>query len=406
MSSPVLSYCLNVHPAETLDEVVALLQGPVARARAAWRGASSRMGVGLWLPLAAARAIAEDDGAAARTRDALASAGLFAYTVNAFPIGGFHRERVKEAVYRPTWLDAARSDYTRLACRALARLLPGGARGSVSTVPVSWRGFGDADAGGLARAGAHLGALAADLLALEDATGHEVSLALEPEPRCTLETTAEAADFLEAHVFSGAGRAALVAHGHTPARAEAALRRLVGVCVDTCHLACVFEPLGPALDALARRGVRVPKAQLSAAPELARPAENDDGRRRLAAFAEPRYLHQTFGREANGLVVGVEDLGQALDERARLAPAFARAEQLRTHFHVPLCWPGEPALGTTRGELEAGLAALARATDHLEVETYTFAVLPEGFASDVVAMVTDELRWAEAALRAQGVTPR
>lgn len=401
---PVLSYCQNVHPAETVDALVAVLEGPAARVRAAWRP-DGRMGAGLWLPLDVARAIATDEQAAARVRGALEAAGLFAFSANAFPIGGFHAARVKETVYRPSWLDPARVDYTRLACRALARLLPEGARGSVSTVPVSWRAAGEHDDASLARAGEHLADVVADLLLLEDATGHEVSLALEPEPRCALETTAELVAFLEAHVFAGAGRARLEARGLPREGAEAALRRLVGACVDTCHLAVAFEPVVAALERLDAAGVRVVKAQLSAALDLERAPTNAAGRRRLAAFDEPRYLHQTFGRTRTGQVVAAEDLRDALDERGDLRPAFAAADRLRTHFHVPLHWPGDAELGTTRGELEAGLGALSRATDHLEVETYTFDVLPAALRrGDVVDMVTEELRWAEATLRAHGVT--
>lgn len=407
MTSPVLSYCHNVHPAETLDALVAVLEGPAARVRAAWRP-EREMGAGLWLPLEAARAIATDDAAAARVRAALDAADLFAFTANAFPMGGFHAARVKETVYRPSWLEPARVDYTRLACRALARLLPPGARGSVSTVPVSWRAFGEDDPAALGRAGEHLAEVVADLLLLEEASGHEVALALEPEPRCVIETTGELVAFLEAHVFAGAGRARLEARGLPREGAEAALRRHVGACVDACHLAVVFEPLPAALERLEAAGVRVVKAQLSAALDVERARTNAAGRRRLAAFDEPRYLHQTSGLLADGRVVTVEDLRLALDDGGGLTPTLAQAERLRTHFHVPLHWPGGDDLGTTRDELQAGLEALARATTHLEVETYTFDVLPRALRprdDDVAAMVTDELRWAEAALLAHGATP-
>ncbi len=402
---PLLSYCHNVHPAETVDALVAVLAGPAARVRAAWRP-DQRMGAGLWLPLEVARAVATDDGAADRVRGALEAAGLFAFSVNAFPIGGFHAARVKETVYSPSWLDAARVDYTRLACRALARLLPEGARGSVSTVPVAWRPFAEHDDACFARAGEHLAEVVADLLLVEDATGHELALALEPEPRCALETTAELVGFLERHVFAGAGRTRLEARGLPREGAEAALRRHVGACVDACHLSVVFEPVDAALARLDAAGVRVVKAQLSAALDVERATTNAAGRRRLAAFDEPRYLHQTFGLTPAGEVVGAPDLRDALDAAGELTAPFAAAERLRTHFHVPLHWPGDADLGTTRGELEAGLGALVRATDHLEVETYTFDVLPQALrGGDVVAMVTEELRWAEAALRAHGVDP-
>ncbi len=409
---PALGYCLNVHPAETVDALVAALEGP---ARAAAAAAGAPLGAGLWLPREVASALATDDGAVERVRAALAAGGLFAFTANAFPIGGFHAARVKEAVYRPTWLEPLRLDFTLDACRALARLLPPGARGSVSTVPVSFRAFGhdDPTAPTLARAGALLGAAALALRRLEGETGRALALALEPEPRCTLETTGEAAAFLEAHVFGGAGRDVLRAAGLPDEEAEAELRDRVGLCVDACHLACVFEPLPEALEALARRGVRVVKAQLSSALELRLPADRPAARARLAGFAEPRYLHQTHGQRPGpaGAPVRVDalDLPDALAADGALAPAFEGVDVLRTHFHVPLAWPGDgddvpegARLTTTRPELERGLAALARATDHLEVETYTFDVLPAAVRAqvggDVAAMTAREVAWARAAL--------
>lgn len=406
MQPPVLTYCLNVHPAERLDELVALLRGPAARVRALWSPDRPR-GAGLWLPLAAAAELARDEGAVERARAALDEAGLFACTANAFPIGGFHAASVKRAVYRPTWSDPARLDYTRLAARALARLLPEGEPGTLSTVPISYRAFGE-DEAGLERAARHLGQLALDLRRLEEESGRPLALALEPEPLCTLETTAEAVAFVEERLLRGPGREPLRAAGLSASQAEAELRRRIGVCLDVCHLACQFETVDEALTRLAAAGVRVVKAQLSSALELTRPATNEPGRRRLAAFAEPRYLHQSIGLTAAGQRLVAEDLPDLLDGEARLAPAFEAAERVRTHFHVPLCWGGDPELGTTRAVLEDGLAALARATDHLEVETYTFSVLPPAdlarYEGDVVRMVVEELRWTEAALAARGVT--
>lgn len=388
---------MNVHPGETLADLLANLAGPVRRVREAWRGAAP-LGLGLWLPGQAARAIAGDPALADEVRASLAAHDLFAYTVNAFPIGDFHAESVKRAVYRPSWAQPERLSYTLAAAEALAALLPPGERGSLSTVPVSYKAFAEASE----PAGAALGRLAWELERLEAERGASLALALEPEPLATLETCAEAAAFLSEHVFSGSGAAALAAAGGPAgAQGEAILRARVGVCVDTCHLACAFEDLERGLQTLASAGVAVVKAQLSSALELRDPARNDAGWSRLLEFAEPRYLHQTCGRARSGELLTWEDLDQ-LDERARAC------ELLRTHFHVPLSWAGDEALGTTRPELERGLSALAAATDHLEVETYTFSVLPPAdrarYRDDVVEMVVAELRWAEAALRERGVT--
>lgn len=324
-----LGYCLNVHPTERLSELTSLLRGPVARVRAGWRG-ERPLGVGLWLPQAVLRELAAP-GALATLRATLEASRLYAFTVNAFPIGGFHAARVKREVYRPTWLDPARRDYTLDAARALAALLPDGARGSLSTVPVSYSAFGEGDLG---PAGVHLGQVALELERLSQELGHDLALALEPEPFATLETSAEAIAFLERHVFAGAGRATVAAAGS--AEPEALLRRRIGVCLDTCHVACVFEDVVEVLEAYRRAGVRVVKAQLSAALTLDHPGASPAGVARLAEFDEPRYLHQTNAWVA-GERVRLEDL-DALTQGGALSPQLERATQLRTHFHVPLCW--------------------------------------------------------------------
>lgn len=403
---PILSYCTNVHPGESFPELLELIRGPLARVRAEY-SPDAPLGAGLWLPEAAATTLAEDPGAAAEARAALEEAGLFAYTVNAFPIGGFHAREVKERVYRPTWIDPARRRYSEAACRALAALLPEGERGSVSTVPVGYKAFGEGER--LAAAGAQLGELAAALERLEADQGRELSLALEPEPLAQLETTAETLSFLREHVFSGAGRAAFVAAGGPARDAEARLRRRIGICVDTCHLACRYEDLVSSLADISREGARVVKVQLSSALELARPAERASALERLVAFSEPRYLHQTLAETPAG-VVALPDLPDLVDEAGRLRADLAEASRVRTHFHVPLCWGGDDELGTTRPDLERALSALVAACDHLEVETYTFDVLPEAerarFDHDPVRMIVAELEWVREALRERGLSAR
>lgn len=400
----LLGYCLNVHPGESLAELTRLLAGPVSSVRAL---ASPRepLPVGLWFPARVAAALAGDPAIAAGLRERLEGLELRPFTVNAFPAGDFHAREVKRAVYRPTWSDPARLRHTADACRALARLLPEGARGSVSTVPVSYKAFLEGEAG-LAAAGEALGRLALLLATDPELAGRDLSLGLEPEPLATLETTAEAVAFLERHVLGGAGRQVLRDAGLSAARAEGLLRTRIGVCLDACHLACEFERADDAVARLNAAGLRVAKVQLSSALRLLDPARNAAGRRRLLAFAEPRWLHQALGRLPSGGLVRAEDLDGLLGPDASLRAAFAAAEEVRVHFHVPLGWAGDAELGTTRDDLLASLPALCQATDHLEVETYTFSALPAPerarWGDDVVPMVAAELAWARAALARAG----
>jgi hypothetical protein len=394
---PTLGYCLNVHPGESLAAIVGNIRGAVAQARKhlGW----STLPVGLWLPGPVAREVAHDSLAFTRLAGALAEAGATPFTANAFPIGGFHAARVGREVYKPTWSSGERLSYTLDVAAALAMLLPEGAKGSISTVPVGYTAFAE-DAAALDWAGTTLAIAAGSLERIAERTGRSLALALEPEPLAVLETSSDAVAFLEARVFSGHGRAALEQMlDLDEARAEAILRERVGVCLDACHHAVAFEPIGDALDRYARAGVRVVKAQLSSALAVARPAENAPGVARLRAFHEPRWLHQTFARR-DGAIERVEEIELAFDQTELRAP-FRDAAEVRSHFHVPLAWAGGDGLSTTRDELRAALPAIARATDHLEVETYTWSVLPQAeraaFGDDVAAMVAAELAWARRA---------
>ncbi len=378
-----LSYCTNVHPAETLDDIVAVLRRDVARVRDAVARPGEPFGVGLWLPARAAAEAARDPARAAALRRALDDLSLFCVSLNVFPYGDFHGERVKEAVYRPTWLEPERLAYTLDAARVLAALLPAGEReGTMSTLPgglppapgdaTEADAFAAGVAAGLAHAAAGLGAIEAE-------TGRAIRLLVEPEPGCFLETTARTLDF-----FAGPLRAAA---------GDDLIARHLGVCFDASHLACRHERLGESLHALAAARVPVGKLHVSCALEGPLAA--------FRPFAEPRYCHQVVAPDGRF----------AMDLEAVFAdPRFEPEDRVRVHFHAPVFADSlAPGLRTTRPDLEDALAA-AVALDpppHLEVETYTLSVIPPAElarlgVSDTAAALARELRWTLDRLAALG----
>ncbi|MFI6560470.1 metabolite traffic protein EboE [Streptomyces sp. NPDC050534] len=342
-----LAYCTNVHPAETLDGVLAQLRDhcePVRRLLG-----RDRLGIGLWLAKDAAHALVTDPSALRGLRTELDRRGLEVVTLNGFPYEGFGAEKVKYRVYRPDWADPERLEHTTALARVLAGLLPDDVTdGTVSTLPLAWRTA--YDPGRAEKAHAALVTLAERLDALDELTGRSIRVGLEPEPGCVVETTADAL---------------------TPLTAIA--RDRVGVCVDTCHLATSFEDPHTALDALAAARVPVVKSQLSAALHAEHP-HLPEVRAALAAFDEPRFLHQTRTSTAAGLR-GTDDLGEALD-----ADALPDSGPWRAHFHVPLHAAPAAPLTSTLPVLKAALTRLVGGphplTRHLEVETYTWQALP------------------------------
>ncbi|CAL9635621.1 hypothetical protein SUDANB15_06178 [Streptomyces sp. enrichment culture] len=344
-----LAYCTNVHPAESLDGVLAQLRDhcePVRR-----RLGRDRLGIGLWLAKDAAHALATDPCALRGLRCELDRRGLEVVTLNGFPYEGFGAEEVKYRVYQPDWTDPERLEHTAALARVLAGLLPDDVTdGSISTLPLAWRT--DFDEPRARTAHTALRTLAERLDALQELTGKSIRVALEPEPGCVVETTRDAI-------------APLTAIGHDR----------VGICVDTCHLATSFEDPDTALGDLTRAGVSVVKSQLSAALHAERP-RLPEVRAALAAFAEPRFLHQTRTLTPAGLR-GTDDLGEAL-----AGDALPDDAPWRAHVHVPLHAAPAAPLTSTLPVLKDVLARLAGGphplTRHLEVETYTWQALPPG----------------------------
>ncbi|MCZ4507888.1 metabolite traffic protein EboE [Streptomyces sp. ActVer] len=355
-----LAYCTNVHPAETLDGVLAQLRDHCEPVRK--RLGRDRLGIGLWLAKDAAHALVTDPSALRGLRTELDLRGLEVVTLNGFPYEGFGAEEVKYRVYKPDWADPERLEHTTALARVLAGLLPDDVtEGTISTLPLAWRTVYDDDRA--ARAHAALTTLAERLDALEELTGRSIRIGLEPEPGCTVETTADAI-------------APLTAIGHPR----------IGVCVDTCHLATSFEDPRTALDALAAAHVPVVKSQLSAALHAEHPYL-PEVREALAAFDEPRFLHQTRTLTAAGLR-GTDDLGEAVKE-----DALPDASPWRAHFHVPLHAAPDAPLTSTLPVLKDTLTRLVGGphplTSHLEVETYTWQALPPELRPRARAQLAD-----------------
>ncbi|MCG3134547.1 MAG: hypothetical protein HMLKMBBP_01861 [Planctomycetes bacterium] len=377
-----LAYGTNVAPEETLDGVLAALGGlwSDVRRRAAPDG---RLGLGLWIPESMARTASRDAGAMRRLREALDAHSLELVTVNAFPRGGFHAERVKETVYEPDWTEPARLAYTSAVARTIAGVVAPGSDVTISTLPL---GYPKWPTDRRVRAAAMLLAAAVDLARLRDATGTTVRLAIEPEPCCAVETSAEAIELFAGSVFPFAAALAKSA-GMTESAAGDVLRTHLGVCLDLCHMAVEHEDPVAALHRLRGAGIGVFKVQVSAAVEVPDPADPVQ-RAALAAFAEPRWLHQTG--VAPGCVV--RDLPDALGDAT-----LAASGPWRVHFHVPVHAAEVGCLPTTQPDVVRFLAALRGdpTPPVLEIETYTWSRVP-GASADLAADVAAEIEWVRA----------
>lgn len=353
-----LMYCLNIHPGESLDEVTSAIRQHAAAVKATVCP-DEPFAVGLRLSrLAAGELLHKVDD----FRTFLADNGFYAVTINGFPYGQFHGRRVKEDVYLPDWTCPERTAYTLDLARVLAGLLPEGEIGTISTVPCHY--------GKPAKPKAmdSLLAMAGELARIEKETGKRVILTLEPEPDCLLDSEASTLDFFEI-LFDR--------------RPDA--QRYIGVCLDCCHAAVVFESPKRWFREFSLAGIAVPKIQVSASLkiEVSRSAQTHNPES-LKPFCDDTYLHQTRVR-AKGKPVPFPDLPEAI--------ADAPDGEWRVHFHVPLNW-GAPPVQSTADLLEDSFLreVLSAGNKHLEVETYSFAVVP-GPKPPLVDSIIAEMEW-------------
>jgi len=365
-----LTYCTNIHAGESWPDICASLDAHVPAIKAAV-APHRPLGIGLRLSGQAAESARRPDAIAA-FRDQLDALGAYIFTINAFPFGPFHGVRVKEDVYLPDWRSAVRVRFTADSAAVLAAVLPEGIDGSISTVPGAFKPNGRVD-GAVDEMAANMMRAVADLASIERDTGKRISLALEPEPCCFLETADESIAFFEEVLLRPETLAGLAAAMEIDrAAAETLLRRHLGICYDVCHGAVEYEDPVAALARLRDAGISIAKIQLSAAIRL--PSMTGDLVAAVMRFNDGVYLHQTIVRGANGLT-RYADLPEAV---AAFRDGKAYGEW-RIHCHVPVFLSGLGDIGSTHADLAAVLAAMRdrHFSSHLEVETYTWDVLPE-----------------------------
>jgi len=244
----------------------------------------------------------------------------------------------------------------------------------------------------------HLATLTAELVRSHRATGKVLHLDLEPEPDGLLENGTEVVSFFQDWLLPVGGAWLAEELGISTTAAEAHLREHLRVCYDTCHFAVEYEHPQAVLAQFQANGIQIGKVQLSAAIKI--PVPGDPDKRQLVAdhlrpFAESTYLHQVIERDRDGQLHHYSDLINAL-------PAFLHttAEEWRTHFHVPIFVNQYQVFQSTQDDITTLLAHLSLAPEchHLEIETYTWDVLPSDLKLDLLTSIQREYEWVLGAI--------
>jgi hypothetical protein len=388
-----LTYSTLVHPGDTWPEIWDSLTRYVPQVKARVSPNDS-FGVSLRISAASAQELTKNPGERRRLKAFLDENDMYLYTVNAFPYGPFKNTLVKEQVYEPDWRTDDRAVYTMQVADILAEVSPAGVDPTIQSPPLGFKPLvtGPDVVAAYTR---QVLRTVAHLVDLERRTGRKVRLALEPEPYCFLETTEEAVDYFNNHLYADSAVKSLAEQTKLSKQdAEAALHDHLGMVYDICHQAVEFEDVGVSLRTLADNGIPVFKLQEAAALRV--PNVTQELVDAMREFADTVYLTQTVERRNGKLTryLNLEDAFAAWDKDPG-------PREWRTHFHVPVFLDDLGAFKTTRFAIEDALKFHRenKLSPQLEIETYTWDVLPEHLKTgDIVDYVTRELEWVRGQL--------
>jgi hypothetical protein len=380
-----LAYCTNIHRGQNWPETFDTLVKYVLPVRD--RVANGRpYAIGLRLSNQAALELSEHNTLTTFQRW-LDKENCYVFTINGFPYGTFHGGRVKELAYTPDWTTHDRVVYTNRLFDLLGHLVPPGIEGSISTVPASFKPLIH-DQEQVKQMRHNLWKSVEHISKVRERTGKILHLGLEPEPLCYLETSAETVSFIQ--------------DMRADRPDDDRINHCLGVNYDCCHLAVEYEEPKNAIHAFQSHNIRISKLHFSSAMKV-RPTP--ETRVALQSFVDPVYFHQVIARNSDGTFTRYLDLDDAL--KPSTSGEAEREQEWRIHFHVPLHCNSSPIFETTADHMIGILDLLQQNPNlcsHIEMETYTWEVLPADLKNrSVVEQITGEYEWTLEQLAKRGL---
>ncbi len=384
-----LTYCTNIHPGfdwkttfDSLKEHVPKIKKEVSSGKP--------FGLGLRLSNKASEELALT-GNLEEFKQWLGENDVYVFTMNGFPYGNFHNERVKDDVHAPDWTTLERLTYTKRLFNQLEALLPEGISGGISTSPVSykyWHATEEATKSAFETGAKNMVEVAIHLQKIEEETGKYLHLDIEPEPDGMLENSDEVLQFYADYLLPIGVSLISEKLGLDTAAAEKIIHRYLTVCYDICHFSLAYEEPTETFEKFVKAGIAIGKIQVSAALKiLSNPSGNDKIWEALTLFDEPTYLHQVT-EKIDGKVKTYNDLPIVLENKREF-------EELRAHFHVPIFLERFGALDSTQDHILKVMKYLKDnpVSEHLEIETYTWDVLPSALKRDLSESIVREIEW-------------
>lgn len=390
-----LSYCSNIHPGEKWAAHFSVLQSSIPEIKAAV-SPEEKMGIGLRLANQASIDLSEKSNFD-EFKNWLEANDCYVFTMNGFPYGGFHNVVVKDQVHAPDWTTPERTDYTIRSFGLLVKLLPNNlTEGGISTSPLSYRFWWKTpetleEATKIATK--NIISVVEALIDLKDSTGKTLHLDIEPEPDGILENSDEYIAWYKNYLLP-IGIEQLSSKGFSSKKAIEAIKSHIQLCYDVCHFAVGFEAPQVVINKLEIEGLKVGKIQISSALKVDFSSNAEDKLKVIAQYNEPTYLHQVVAQRNDGSFVKFQDLTEAI------AGFEENISSWRVHFHVPLFLENYGVLSSTQSDIVDTMNVHKKVpfTNHLEIETYTWRVLPTEFQAPLNESIIREINWVKGLL--------
>lgn len=392
-----LTYCTNIHPGETWQEIFLTLEKYIIPIKQ-HISPNKAFGIGLRLSDIAAKELLQEPHLE-NFIHWLKENDLYVFTMNGFPFGTFHRDKVKDDVHKPDWTTTERLSYIENMSTILSKILPEGMDGGISTSPLSYKPWFKNDPqkieDAFRKSTHHFAQLTEKLIKIKSETGKVIHIDIEPEPDGLIENNKEVLEYFANWLLPSGSKHLQTFLGLNKDEAEAAIKEHIRVCYDVCHYAVAYEDHRKALEELTEAGIKVGKFQISAAIKADIPKEPEQRlllAEKFKPFVESTYLHQVLEIDKDKNITQFPDLPQALE-----VLNYSPATEWRVHFHVPIFMEKYSLLESTQKDIleVLKLAKSENYTNHLEVETYTWEVLPSEERVDLLLSIQRELMWVK-----------
>jgi sugar phosphate isomerase/epimerase len=390
-----LSYCSNIHPGEDWKEHFAILKTSIPEIKAAV-SPTERLGLGLRLANQASIDLFENENFE-DFKNWLEANEVYVFTMNGFPYGNFHNVVVKDKVHTPDWTTKERADYTIRMFELLAKLLPENLEdGGISTSPLSYRFWWNTPESlenATQTATKNILLVVDALIDIFEKTGKTLHLDIEPEPDGILENSEEFINWYTRYLLP-MGIKHLADKGYSTQDATSIIKKHITLCYDVCHFAVGFENPQEVIDKLDNAGLKVGKIQISSAVKVDFSENAEEKLKTIAQYNEPTYLHQVVAQKKDGSFLKFPDLTEAIT-------AFNEdISEWRVHFHVPLFLESYGLVGSTQSDIVETIKVHKNKlfTHHLEIETYTWGVLPSEFQAPLNESIIREINWVKGLL--------